>query len=175
MNTKNAHQWRAQLFRIFATACENPALATCKARYADALTEKFLNSAARFCLKQETEWRAGERTNFLKDEISRALEFSLQLWAQRSRPDAMDLQMFHRHELCNYVHFSGLMEPHQSQRPEAPEDYHGRRILMVVQPAIVAFGTEDGRGYDEISRVWLKARVLMGESEDEVLDAMVEN
>ncbi|KAG6365979.1 hypothetical protein INS49_000155 [Diaporthe citri] len=175
LNTKNAHQWRAQLLRIFAMAGENPTLATCKARYADALTDKFLNSAARFCLKQEAEWRACERTNFLKDEISRALEFSLQLWAQRSRVDAVDLQMFHRHDLGKYVHCSELMEPHQSQRSEAPEDYHGRRMLMVVQPAIVAFGTEDGRDYDEISRVWLKARVLMGEPEGEISDAMLEN
>lgn len=156
-------------------AGENPTLATCKARYADALTDKFLNSAARLCLKQETEWRAGERMNFLKDEISRALEFSLQLWAQRSRLDVMDLQMFHHHELGKYVHYSELMEPHQSQRSEAPEDYHGRRILMVVQPAIVAFGTEDGRDYDEISRVCLKGRVWMGDPEGEALDAMVEN
>lgn len=104
-----------------------------------------------------------------------ALEFSLQLWAQRSRLDTMDLQMFHRHELGKYVHYSELMQPHQSQRSEAPEVYHGRRILMVVQPAIVAFGTEDGRKYDEISRVWLNARVLKGEPEGEVLDAMVGN
>lgn len=83
--------------------------------------------------------------------------------------------MCHRHELVKYVHYSELMEPHQSQRSEVPKDYHGRRILMVVQPAIVAFGTEDRRNYDEISRLWLKARVLMGEPEGEVLDAMVEN
>ena len=142
-------------------AGEHSTLTTCKAQYADALTEKFLNSAARFCLNPETEVIASERTDFLKDEISRALDFSLQLWAQRSRLGVMDLATFHRHKLGKYVYHSELMEPHQSQSSEPPENYHGRPILMVVQPAIVAFGTEDGCDYHEISRVWLKARVCM--------------
>lgn len=174
MNAKSTHQWRAQLLRIFATAGGNPTLAACKARRANALADEFLNGPASLCLRQETEERAVDRVDFLKDEISQALDFSLQLWAQRSRLDAMDLKVFHRHSLERYVHQSELMEPHQSQSSDAPEDYHGRRILMVVQPAVVAFGTEDGRDYGEISRVWLKARVWMGGPEGDTCDAMME-
>ncbi|KAF3770178.1 hypothetical protein M406DRAFT_53764 [Cryphonectria parasitica EP155] len=52
------------------------------------------------------------------------------------------------------------MDLHQSQRPEPA--LLGKPLLMVLQPAIVACGTEEGRKYDQVSRIWLKARVWVG-------------
>lgn len=57
---------------------------------------------------------------------------------------------------------SEYAEPHKSQLALAEDDeisYHNLPVGMILQPAIVAVGTEDGERYGEITRVWLKAQI----------------
>ena len=42
--------------------------------------------------------------------------------------------------------------------------YEGIQIHSLVQPAIVAFGNEEGDNYSQPARVWLRARVLVEDS-----------
>ena len=54
-------------------------------------------------------------------------------------------------------------EQHPAQRVgEGDSQVDGRLIQMVVQPAILAFGNEDGKDYDH-SKVWAKGIVWLHE------------
>jgi hypothetical protein len=126
-----------------------------RSQYARILTQNFVNGSARFLLDPTiTDARGGR----LEEEINLAMQLSARLWSQRSRVGCLDLQVFHN---TAFSASADYLEAHQSQEKDIdpPNFYDGLPVGIVVQPAIVAFGTEEGQGYSAISRVWLKARV----------------
>lgn len=136
-------------------------LAEARAQHAHKLTEQFLKGAARCLLREPAD--LDHHQQFLTEEFKRALQFSSSLWSQRSVVRSLDLKAL---EQINGGRFQGvregsdleLLEMHQSQRQDSSASA-GLPLIMVVQPAVVACGTENGVKYDQISRVWLKARV----------------
>ena len=133
-------------------------LLAARTQYATSLVHKFVNGPARFLLDPAN---LDSREGRLEEEMSLAMQLSARLWSQRSRVGCLDLQTFRDATFCASGNY---LEAHQSQERDIdpPNFYDGLPVEMVVQPAIVAFGTEDGQGYSAISRVWLKGRVWIG-------------
>lgn len=126
------------------------------------LAEKFLDSGAKHLLDCPSKDVEKNHRKLLKLEFEKALEYSLQLWSQRSILKCMDLEAFQSLGKTTYDPPFRFMEPHQSQELDSSSAFRGSPITMVIQPAIVAWGTEEGERYDEATRVWLKSRVWLG-------------
>ncbi|KAK3348635.1 hypothetical protein B0T25DRAFT_569314 [Lasiosphaeria hispida] len=166
-----AHQWRSAMSRIVSTGGMgqsgslrgkgtpdgNHKLASYRRQYTQYLTAAFLDGPPRFllCDKALSSTCAGK----LAEEINNALKFSTSLWSGRSSIQKVGLSDFQQRFQGKFKHGSEEMELYRGTRGEDMEAYGDQPILVVVQPAIVAIGTEDGDEYDSARRVWMKAQV----------------
>lgn len=93
-------------------------------------------------------------------EIIRALgELFTSLWKQRAHIVCWGLDHFQNEP---FTATSDLMTAHPAYRlDEADSALNGHPVQMVVQPAIVAYGNEEGKHYDHY-KVWAKAVVWCG-------------
>lgn len=53
------------------------------------------------------------------------------------------------------------MQLHRAHKVDDWRKYEGSAIVMVVQPAIVVYGTERGDNYSCMRRIWAPAKVLI--------------
>ncbi|KAK2743026.1 hypothetical protein FQN57_004982 [Myotisia sp. PD_48] len=61
---------------------------------------------------------------------------------------------------------SDLMSAHRLHKLDVDDKrLDGSKVLVAIQPAIVALGTNDGEMYDK-PRTWLKAIVIVDEKQD---------
>lgn len=59
---------------------------------------------------------------------------------------------------------SSVMSAHRLHKLDEDDTrLDGKKVLLVVQPAVLAFGDENGESYDQ-SKVWARANVLVDES-----------
>lgn len=176
VNEKDAHQWRVHLVRILSVngmgltpselRKDSPKSAKLllehRARYARMLADKFLRGTAQFLLKSQSLEQRESCFGRLEQQLDLALQQSAKLWTHRSFMRCLDLGEIKRLRWDTMKVAPGAMQTHQSQKLEQPAQYNDQPIIMVVQPAIVACGTEEGQNYGAISRVWLRARVWVG-------------
>lgn len=90
--------------------------------------------------------------------FANAGELAQELWSQRTYMEIVD-----KRGLETFQVDSPIMEAHRLQKLD--EDDHrldGHEILAVIQPALVAYGNDDGENYED-HKVWSKATVLVVE------------
>lgn len=134
-------------------------LAAGRVGLAKRLTENFLGGPARYLLQHLTEQEGHECFEWLVDQIDRALTKSTHLWTHRSYMKCVGLEG----GSLDFLDIrSEVAKPHLMQHPGDPTSYDGLPITMLVQPAVVVFGTEEGEAYQTMRRVWMPARVLLG-------------
>jgi len=137
-------------------------LAEERAGHARRLAHRFLSGAAQYLLKQLTPQEAEVCRGRLEEQIDLALQKSVKLWCHRSAIRIYDLPAMQRGRQGAFYENYQVMQSHQSQKLNPPEDFYGLPIVVVVQPGIAASGTEEGQNYAAVSRVWMKARVWVG-------------
>lgn len=122
------------------------------------LALKFLDSADLLLCQLDMPGDIEKRKESLRSLFRTAGELSTSLWTQRTYLKCLGLS-----ELGNFNIESPLMVAHRLQKLE--DDDHrldGNMINAVIQPAVVAFGNENGENYDSY-KVWAKATVLVQE------------
>lgn len=97
-----------------------------------------------------------QRVQELLEIIRTAGKISASLWKQKIFFECWGMEKFRD------IPFSAASEVMRAHSTHGLEDndtrFNGRQIYMVVQPAIVAFGNEEGKNYHEY-KVWAKAVV----------------
>jgi len=133
-------------------------LSPTRQRYAAYLTHKFLSGPARVLLRDGLE-QSGCVAR-LCEEIDKALQFSLELFSSRSYVRCASLLTLPADWVYSFRVDNAVLELYQADKIESPENYDDRRIVMMVRPAIIAWGTEDGRDYSAW-RVLMKGQVCV--------------
>lgn len=134
-------------------------LAGARLALARRLTEGFISGPARHLLQHLTKDETNDCFDWLSDRIDRALMKSTQLWTHRSYMKCVGLG---GGDFDFLDAMSEVTKPHPMHHPGDTRLYDGLPIIMVVQPAIVVFGTEEGGAYERMTRVWMPAKVLLG-------------
>jgi hypothetical protein len=96
----------------------------------------------------------------LGEEVDKALQFSLELFSSRSQVRCESLRSLPVDWIRVFKPTNPVLELYQADRIDHPEEYDGRPVTMVVQPAIIAWGNEDGRDYSAY-RVLTKGQVCV--------------
>jgi hypothetical protein len=127
---------------------------------------KFFNGPAKLFLVDESRSTSSDAAERLAEELSAALNFAVELWSRRSYLRCLWLPEFLDSNGGVFDSSRNDMELHQAHRVEDPSDCDGRPISLVVQPSIISVGTEEGTGYDEITRVWTKATIWLEDAKN---------
>ncbi|KAM7202615.1 hypothetical protein V8F20_004404 [Naviculisporaceae sp. PSN 640] len=181
------HHWRAQTMRLFAESglvVKSPhdpsvnknesarLLVETRLNHARKLKERFLGGAARFLLKDQDAAGIERLERRLTDEIDSALRFGCKIWSRSTPLRLQGLCELGGQEFksaSNTMELCHAQAPPQSEEallnPETPPPgyYDGRKVLMVVQPAIESTGIDlDVDEYEDLNpKMWLKARVVV--------------
>ncbi|KAF5670342.1 P-loop containing protein [Fusarium circinatum] len=176
------HKLRVSLMRFFSThgmaadaesslGGREQALLDARTRFARDLSSRFLRGPARHLLRSlsDEEWQ--DCSSGLEEQINQALQQSLGLWTHRSYMRCYDLPILQQLGCDVFEAGSDLMQPHQAHQLGQPKQsqHHGTPIVMVVQPAIVVCGTEEGEDYGHIRRVWMPAKVFNSNGQNIIL------
>ncbi|KAK4445309.1 hypothetical protein QBC34DRAFT_413304 [Podospora aff. communis PSN243] len=174
---RNAHQWRSIMMRIIAVngmcemknlkgeSAESRPYAAARRTYSEGLTRRFLKGPARFLLSLENPSQHSNCSKRLGESIEKMLQFSAGLWSRRSFINSLSLEHF---QTANQGRFSSDMknaELYQSDELEQPSTCEGAQIIMVVLPAVIACRTEQGQNCPAVWRPWMKAQLLVPQSE----------
>jgi hypothetical protein len=123
--------------------------------------KSFLRSPVQLLLRtiaDETNLRT--RNSELQKLYHRAGKLALSLWAQRA-----SIKCYGLSQLQTFSSSSPTMSAHRlHQLDEGDECLDGRRVLACMQPAVLAFGNENGENYDT-SKIWASAVVLVAGDE----------
>ncbi|KAF5965229.1 hypothetical protein FBULB1_12330 [Fusarium bulbicola] len=168
------HKLRVSLMRFFSShgmaadaesslRGREQALLDARTRFAGDLSRRFLCGPARHLLRSlsDEEWQ--DCSSGLEEQINQALQQSLGLWTHRSYMRCYDLPVLQQLGRDVFEAGSDLMQPHQAHQLGQPKQsqHHGTPIVMVVQPAIVVCGNEEGEDYGRTRRVWMPAKVVI--------------
>jgi hypothetical protein len=138
------------------------------------VASEFYNSLAKHLIKPTT--RKGENIdtqcfNELQSIVQQAGELSNRLWSRRtvfsvfSLPDLMDQRFGPRSE---------ILKAHPLHRLYEDDDQcDGWSVGVVAHPAVVGYGSSDGKDYST-GRVWMKAEVWLTEDVGVVQGAVQE-
>ncbi|KAH8702221.1 hypothetical protein BGW36DRAFT_372417 [Talaromyces proteolyticus] len=160
-----AHIWRSQMLRLLQ--------ATDRASKSDIFftgrlqanisqmgverAEKFLRGPARYLLGQSS----GDDKSVQKalaDIYCYAGQLALSLWTQRSY-----LECLNRQRITHFFAGREEMSAHRFHRLDEEDTRFDRQpILVIVQPALIAFGNDNAESYDQ-HKVWAEAVVLVDE------------
>ncbi|QKX58878.1 uncharacterized protein TRUGW13939_06006 [Talaromyces rugulosus] len=161
-----AHVWRSQLIRLFQTSekasqLDSPlgkALHGSLSRMAAQLREDFLQGPARYLLLTPSNERASQVRKMLEDIFYYAAQLALSLWTQRSFLKYQTLR-----DLSRFFNGRENVGAHALHRlDEEDTRLDGKQVLVVIQPALLAFGNDEAEYYDQ-HKVWAKAMVLIDE------------
>lgn len=124
------------------------------------LAEWFLNTEAQVLLRNLNEPESVERHDRLLAIIRDTGELFARLWTQKVWISTLDINEVKKERFNSQ---SKIMEPHVSYGLTGADEsrFDGRRVQAVIQPAIVAYGNENGTDYER-HKVWAKAVVLLG-------------
>jgi hypothetical protein len=154
---------------VLAKARNDPNQATLRTKlisarlgYARLLSRRFLDGPARYLMKNDPK-TARDREVKVEEEINLALQFSARLWSHRSFVRCLGLRDLRELGLGQYNAHHSMAGLHAicPTDDEEPDFGQAEPILAVIQPAIVAFGTEEGQGYGTVTRPWMKAQVIV--------------
>ncbi|KAF5620237.1 hypothetical protein F52700_11557 [Fusarium sp. NRRL 52700] len=168
----SCHKLRISLVRSFSTSGmgakvgrtvrgQNEVLTDARICHAKYLTEIFLRSPACNLLVDVPDEKWQSRYDGLQEQIDQALEKSLELWAHRSRMRCLALPQLRDQGPLHFDSRSELMQLHRVHGVDNWPKYDGSPVVVVVQPAIVVYGTESGDNYSCMRRVWMPAKVLI--------------
>ncbi|KAF5972517.1 hypothetical protein FCOIX_9311 [Fusarium coicis] len=170
----SSHKLRVSLVRLFSAngmgagadgsvRGKNEALIHRRIGHAKYLTNMFLQSPACSLLKDLSSEELQGCSDGLEEQIDQALQKSLELWAHRSQMRCIALPQLRDGGRLDFDLGSGLMQLHRAYQVDDWRKYEGSHIVVVVQPAIVVYGTERGDNYSCMRRVWAPAKVLIDE------------
>ncbi|KAE8135469.1 hypothetical protein BDV38DRAFT_252370 [Aspergillus pseudotamarii] len=155
-----AHAWRSQTLRILSTAADPNAISFLQERIerlSRELATKFLTSLPSHLFSQ-----AGRAEDIRKREqelqslFNGAAQLALSLWTQRP---FMVCWTEHHNFAINHPEMSAHRLHHLD---EDDTRLDGKKVLLFLQPGILAYGTADGQNYNQ-RKVWARATVLMDE------------
>ncbi|EFE32266.1 uncharacterized protein ARB_00788 [Trichophyton benhamiae CBS 112371] len=164
-----AHIWRSQLLR-FLTKLQpgSPESSLASPRvvesYSTEMAKLFLKGPIGLLLEVP---KPGAIQDGCLDDLyhifAHAMQLSLSLWCHRA------------HMTCNSVFAGNTRAYHHTDRSmiahrlhqldEGEKKLDGKEILVIIQPAVVAFGNEDGENYDK-GKIWSPAIVLVNEKDN---------
>ncbi|RAL13364.1 uncharacterized protein BO97DRAFT_423570 [Aspergillus homomorphus CBS 101889] len=155
-----AHAWRSQMLRLLCESSDRDAqllLHSRIERLSSSLAQYFIRSPVHALLKYPESIHAyNNRFRELEDLFLRAANLALSLWTQRT-----DMACY---SLCKLPQFQAedtRMEAHRLHHLDDDDRrLDGRRIILFVQPAVIAFGSVHGEHYDQW-KVWAAATVLV--------------
>ncbi|KAI1955464.1 hypothetical protein LOZ58_006762 [Ophidiomyces ophidiicola] len=154
-----AHSWRSQTVRLLSSSntilphAGHQRETACK-RLACAIMNGPISRICREATREENELRSESLAGLLLD----ASNISAGLWTQRNNIKCLWL-----HDLGKFQVNSPFMSAHRLQKlDEGDTRLGGNDILAVIQPAVLAYGSNEGENYKEW-RVWLKAIVIVDE------------
>ncbi|KAF5704860.1 hypothetical protein FGLOB1_8279 [Fusarium globosum] len=168
----SCHKLRTSLVRFFSTIGmearagrsvrgENEALIDARICHAKYLTQLFLRSPAYNLLRDEPDEMLQDRCDGLQEQIDQALQKSLDLWAHRSWMRCIALPELRDQGRLGFESSSELLRLHRAHKADDWRNHEGSPIVMVVQPAIVVYGSESGDNYSCMRRVWMPAKALI--------------
>lgn len=110
-------------------------------------------------LKNVTEQEAIKRHDELVGICREAGNLAYKLWSQKTQ---MKLKMVFGRKSLFHIR-SEIMQPHASMLCDHDShEYDGRIVELCVEPALLAFGNEQGQAYNEY-KIWMSATVWIGE------------
>ncbi|EXJ59777.1 hypothetical protein A1O7_03924 [Cladophialophora yegresii CBS 114405] len=170
-NQREAHQWRCTFWRIMnpprsgKSAANDESVTFKRVRsYCDELARSFRHSPAEKLLRRCSSEESKTQAKQLREILRNAAEIATLLWTQPAYMECLGLQeMRHRQTVFDVA--SPVMEAHRLSKvdPENPK-HNGRKIMAVIQPALLAFDENDPLGLDgDGYRVLSRANVLLDE------------
>ena len=176
VNESESHLWRSKTLRLIATPPpdmqqgdgspqgEVPTYRASQTTVCHNLATEFYNSPARHLVGLSSRKGGNTETQCLSDLdsiVQSAGELSSRLWSRRTVLGVRSLL-----ELGNepFVARSDLMKAHPLHRLYEDDDRcDGGFVGIVTHPAVLGFGSSDGKDYST-GRVWMKAEVWLSES-----------
>ncbi|KOC08107.1 hypothetical protein COH20_007520 [Aspergillus flavus] len=162
VNKEEAHIWRSQTLRLLATPPPNSVHNAPLRAKVEAITSElaieFLAGPVRLLFRHRNDSWAIQRNQELYQLYHTAGELAISLWTQRSfmRCYCMD-------ELPVFRAEHPVMSAHALHRQHGNDaKLDGKNALIIVHPAIVAFGNEYAEHYD-LCKVWAKGIILVDE------------
>ncbi|ETI29373.1 hypothetical protein G647_01826 [Cladophialophora carrionii CBS 160.54] len=170
-NQREAHGWRCTFWRIMnppksGKSAANDESATFKRvrLYCDEMARSFRHGPAEKLLQRCSSEESKTQAKQLREILMNAAEIATSLWTQPSYIECLGLHEMRQRQTVFDV-ASPVMEAHRLSKvdPENPK-HNGRRIMAVIQPALLAFDENDPLGLDgDGYRVLSRANVLLDE------------
>ncbi|GFG16376.1 hypothetical protein IFM5058_07928 [Aspergillus udagawae] len=159
---QKAHIWRSQTIQNLSTTRKpntETVLQDMTKNLVRGLVTGFLASPARTLLRKVGNNDAvNQRAQELQSLYDEAAQLALSLWTQRAFMTCQSLR-----ELPPFTVSNPVMRAHRLHRlDEDDTKLDGKEILLCVQPAILAFGTENAEHYNQ-HKVWSPAVVVLHE------------
>ncbi|KAL2862594.1 uncharacterized protein BJX67DRAFT_295736 [Aspergillus lucknowensis] len=157
VDESEAHIWRSQTLRNLSDGPEVSLQARIKT-LCPKIVARFLSGPARGLLKPAAanSSDADQCVQELQSLYHGAAQLALSLWMQRASMACQDLQ-----GLSFFTVDSPIMSAHRLHHlDEEDTALDGKKVLLVVQPAIIAYGSENAEHYDRY-KVWAPAVVLV--------------
>ncbi|KAF7593203.1 hypothetical protein BBP40_011833 [Aspergillus hancockii] len=163
VNKEEAHIWRSQTLRLLATSppnsVHNAPLRGKVETVTSELALEFLGGPIRALLCQHNDSWVTQRNQELYQLYHTAGELAISLWTQRSY-----VKCYNMEDLPVFRADHPVMSAHALHRQHENEPgLDGKNALIVVHPAIVAFGNEYAEHYD-LCKVWAKGIILVDEN-----------
>lgn len=161
-DTAQAHAWRYQTLRLLTAPTNNDGMKYEFDKLSDercwSLISEIPDSPVAQLCHSYDEDQFPCRMEDLRSLFLMASGISVQLWTQRTH-----IRVLWKQELGLFKVNSPLMSAHRLHRLDEDDPrLDGKGILVVIQPAVVAFGDSYGENYDTM-KVWLKAIVIVEE------------
>ncbi|PWY89236.1 hypothetical protein BO70DRAFT_418361 [Aspergillus heteromorphus CBS 117.55] len=164
-NEAEAHVWRSQTLRVLSASANDTKLHLSRQleRVVNIQVAAFLSGPAHVLLRQvKNNEEQQVRASDLHKLYSTAGTLALSLWTQRTYivcRGVEPLQVFDSSDTEMTAHRFHHLD-------EDDNRLDGNPILVCVQPAVLAFGNENGEDYDK-KKLWAKATVLVAEDKME--------
>ncbi|ODM24149.1 hypothetical protein SI65_02145 [Aspergillus cristatus] len=160
LNKKEAQIWRSHMMRVlsaYPSGDKGSLMSDRLQRMASSHAKALINGPAHIFLRDpENQAEVIRRSDDLHRLYHQAGGLALSLWTQRTVIESYGLQRLHE-----FSSSSSLMTAHRLYHlDEDDKRLDGKKILLCVQPTVLAFGNENAEDYDN-SKVWAKAIVLL--------------
>ncbi|KAF7169280.1 hypothetical protein CNMCM5623_002076 [Aspergillus felis] len=159
---QKAHIWRSQTLQNLSTTGDPDTEAFLQGmtrQLVNGLVNRFLTSPARTLLRRVGNNDAvNQRARELRSLYDGAAQLALSLWTQRAFMTCQSLR-----ELPRFTVSDPMMSAHRLHLLDEDDTrLDGKRIFLCVQPAILAFGSENAEHYNQY-KIWSPAVVVMHE------------
>ncbi|KAE8352261.1 hypothetical protein BDV28DRAFT_4764 [Aspergillus coremiiformis] len=162
VNKEEAHIWRSQTLRLLATPPPNSVNNALLRGKVEAVTSQraveFLAGPVHVLFRHKNDSWVIQRNQELYQLYQTAGELAISLWTQRSF-----MKCYFLDDLAVFRTDHPVMSAHTLHRHHGNDTrLDGKNGLIVVHPAVVAFGNEYAEHYD-LCKVWAKSIILVDE------------